>query len=421
MKNDKNKIIIGGMIIDGSGKEPESNKAIIIEGKYIKDIIEIEAVSDELKSTYEMFDMNGQYIMPGFIDTHTHIQLCGKQPEIQILKESIPKKTLRAAQNAKKTIEAGFTTIRDLGAEYLIDLGLRDAINEGLLVGPRMFVSGYKVMPTGADFALLSPEVDVRGRHTMDSPEEIKKGVRTLIARDVDVIKIMTSGRTFRENSSPDAYALSLEDTKLVVREAHNQNKKVSAHVHGQKGVKIALEARCDSLEHGTVLDDEDIETMVKHNIFLIPTFSYGKHIEVLGDNCGLPVYAINKALDSRQKRLKSFSKALKGGVKIAMGTDAGMPLVNHGENAFELETMVEAGMSIMQAIQSMTSCAAELLGQSEKIGTLTPGKLADIVIVEGDPLRDISILCHSENIKGVIKEGNIVVNKNLNRAIGTE
>jgi len=414
MGKDEVKIMAGGTIIDGKGSDPVKGRAIIIEGKSIKDIINIDSISDDMKHSHQIFDVTGQYIMPGFIDTHTHIQMCGKQPEIQILKESIPKKTLRAAANARKTIEAGFTTIRDLGAEYLIDLGLRDAINEGLSVGPRMFVSGYKIMPTGADFSLFSLEVEIGGKFTMDSPGEIKKAVRTLLARDVDLIKVMTSGRTLRETSSPDAYALSLEDTEIVVREAHNQNKKVSAHVHGKKGVKIALKAGCDSLEHGTLLDDEDIEMMLKNGVFLIPTFSYGKHIEMLGKKCDLPAYAIKKALDSREKRLKSFFKALKKGVKIAMGSDAGMPFADHGQNAFELTAMVEAGMTVMQSIQSMTSWAAELLDVSDKIGVIAPDKIADIVIVDKNPLKDIAVLCHKKNIKGVIKAGKIEIDRGL-------
>lgn len=417
---DKNnlKMLIGGTIIDGKGSNPIQDKAVIIEGKNIKDIVIVNSILKDNKTDYILLDLKGQYIMPGFIDAHTHIQLSGEQSEIQNFRESIPKKTLRAALHAKEIIEAGFTSIRDLGAEYLIDLGVRDAINEGLLIGPRMFVSGYKIMPTGADFPIYSPEVKIEGQHVMDSPGEIKREVRTLLAQGVDLIKVMTSGRTFRETSSPDAYALSLEDTKIAVQEAHNQNKKVSAHAHGKKGVKIALQAGCDSLEHGTILDDQDIEMMLKNNIFLVPTLSYGKHIEELGAKCNLPEYAIKKAIKSRKNRLNSFSKALKSGVKIAMGSDSGMPFVNHGENIYELMAMIEAGMTIMQAIQSMTSWAAELIGVSDKVGIIAPGKLADIVIADKNPLKDISVLYNKENIKGVVKEGKIEIDRGLKKMI---
>lgn len=407
-------VLAGGTIIDVNKSKLLKDQAIIIQDKYIKDIVPVDKIPRNIKQ--QIFDVKDHYILPGFIDTHTHMQMSGKEPEMRFFNESVPKKAFRAAANARKTLEAGFTTVRDLGAEYLIDLALRDAIHEGLATGPRMFVSGYKIMPTGADFPLYAPEIQISGQHTMDSPAEIKKAVRTLLARGVDLIKVMTSGRTFRPTSSPDAHALTLEDTKLIVEEAHNQNRAVSAHAHGSKGVKIALQAGCDTLEHGTFLDDEDIEMMIKNHVFLVPTLSYGKQIEILGDKCDLPGYAVKKALESRKTRMNSFAKALQNGVKIAMGSDAGMPFCGHGQNAFELIAMVEAGMSLMQSIQSMTCWAAELLDMSEQIGAITPDKFADIVIVDKNPLQDISILGQKQNIKAVLKEGQIVVDRGLKR-----
>ncbi len=407
------KVIFGGTLIDGTDTKPVENTVIIIKGGKIAEITDVNSFSEPKEASY-IFDARNKFILPGFIDCHTHIQLSEKQSELQIIKESIPLKTLRAASNAKKTVEVGFTTIRDLGAEYLIDLGVRNAIEKGLIIGPRMLVSGYKIMPTGADFPLYPPEVHIYGRETMDSPDEVRKAVRTLLARGVDIIKLMTSGRTFRKTSSPNSYALTLEEAKVAVCEAHNQNKKVAAHAHGKKGVKIALQAGCDSLEHGTTLDDDDTELMRKNGIFLVPTLSYGTHVEELGDKSGLPDYSIEKAIDGLHHRLKSFEKALKAEVKIAMGSDAGMPFVYHGENAFELVAMVEAGMTPIQAIVSMTSAGAELLGIADKIGIISEGKIADIVIVDKNPLEDISILQRKKNILAVLKEGNVLINRGL-------
>lgn len=407
------KVIFGGTLIDGTGAKPIENTVILIKGEKIDEITDVNSFSEPKEALY-IFDARNKFILPGFIDCHTHIQLSEKQSELQIIKESVSLKTLRAASNAKKTVEAGFTSIRDVGAENLIDVGLRDAINEGLIVGPRMFVSGYKIMPTGADFPLYPPEVQIYGRETMDSPDEVRKAVRTLLARGVDIIKLMVTGRTFRKTSSPNSYALTLEEAKVAVCEAHNQNKKVAAHAHGSKGVKIALQAGCDSLEHGTILDNDDIELMRKNDIFLVPTLSYGTHVEELGDKSGLPDFIIKKAIDGLHHRLKSFEKALKAEVRIAMGSDAGMPFINHGENAFELTTMVKAGMTPMQAILSMTSSGAELLGIANEVGIISEGKIADIVIVGKNPLEDISILQKKKNILAVLKEGETIINRGL-------
>jgi len=407
------KVIFGGTLIDGTDTKPIENTVTIIKGEKIAEITDVNSFSEPKEASY-IFDARNKFILPGFIDCHTHIQLSEKQSELQIIKESIPLKTLRAAFNAKKTVEAGFTSIRDLGAENLVDIGLRDAINEGLILGPRMFVSGYKIMPTGADFPLYPPEVQIYGRETMNSPDEVRKAVRTLLARGVDIIKLMATGRTFRKTSSPSSYALTLEEAKVAVCEAHNQNKKVAVHAHGKKGVKIALKAGCDSLEHGTILDNDDIELIRKNGIFLVPTLSYGTHIEKLGDKSGLPDFVVEKAIDGLHHRLRSFKKALKAEVKIAMGSDAGMPFVYHGENAFELTTMVEAGMTPMKAILSMTSAGAELLGIADKIGIISVDKIADIVIVSKNPLENISILQKKKNILAVLKEGEIIINRGL-------
>jgi imidazolonepropionase-like amidohydrolase len=248
----------------------------------------------------------------------------------------------------------------------------------------------------------------------MDSSDQVRKAVRTLLAGGVDLIKIMASGRTFRKSSSPDALALTLEEIRVAVWEAHNQGKKVSAHAHGNAGVKLALEAGCDSLEHGTHLDDADIDVMREKGIFLVPTLSFGKHLEEMGTGIDLPDYVIQKAMNSRKLRLESFKKALKGGVKIAMGSDSGMPYVDHGNNAFELSAMVDAGMTSMQAIVAATSSAAELLGILNEVGTISKGKLADLLIVDGNPLNDISILQERSKRIAVIKEGEIIINQGL-------
>lgn len=397
-------VLQGGKVIDGRGSEPQICD-IMICGNRIEKIFPGNR-SAGIAEDALFLDMSDMTILPGLIDTHTHIAMTKGDTELSGIKESVPFKTLKAFKNAEMTLEAGFTTIRDLGADNLIDLAVRDGINQKIIRGPRVLVSGFRILPTGADYPLYPPQVNFSERFTMDSPDEVRKATRSLLAMGVDVIKILTSGRTFRKSSSPDAYALSLEEATVAVEEAHNQGIPVSCHAHGSRGVKIALAAGCDTLEHGTTLDDEDIALMVKNGTFLVPTFSYGKRIEQNGDTSGLPDYIQQKALASRKRRLLSFKRALDGGVRYAMGSDAGMPLADHGKNAFEFYAMVEAGLTPMQAIMAGTSYAAECIGLEKEIGTLEEGKMADLIAVEGNPLEDISLLQDLSKIRYVMKEG---------------
>ena len=408
----KYQVITGGKLINGKKEEIVEDAVVIIKNKCIFDVGKKEDINIPSGDNVKEYNVNGKIIMPGLIDTHTHLQLVPDENELDVLQKSVPYKTLQARKNAVATIEGGFTTIRDLGAEHLVDLAVRDFVNNGLSKGPRILASGYKVIPTGADFRIYPKRVSIEGRKTMDSPAEIRREVRKLVALGVDQIKVMTSGRTFSKSSSPDSQTFTLKEIKAAVEEAHNHGKKVSAHAHGSKGVKLALKAGCDTIEHGTELDNEDIEYMIENDVFLIPTFSYGKRVEELKENSGLPSYIIKKALNSREKRLDSFRRAFKAGVKIAMGSDAGMPFVYHGTNAFELTEFVMAGMSNLDAVVTATGNAARALGIEQKTGTIERGKLADIIIVDGDPLKDINVLTEKENIQYIFKEGKVVMNR---------
>ena len=404
------RVISGGRLIDGTGRGVIDQAVVVIKDEKIIDVGkkgEVELPSGE---NVEYLNAEGKTIMPGLIDAHTHLQLVPDESEIDVLQKSVPYKTLQTERNDQATLEAGFTTVRDLGAEHLVDLAVRDAIRDGISQGPRVLASGYKVIPTGADFRIYPSRISIEGRKTMDSPAEIRQAVRELVALGVDQIKVMTSGRTFRKSSSPDAQSFSFEEIKTAVDEAHNHGKKVSAHAHGSKGVKLALKAGCDTIEHGTELDLEDIEYMIENDIFLIPTFTYGRKVKELRDKSGLPPYIIDKALKSREKRLDSFDRARQAGVKIAMGSDAGMPFVYHGGNAFELKEFVAAGMSEKEAVVSATGGAAVSLGIDDQTGTIEADKLADILIVDGDPLEEIGVLTDRDRIETVLKEGEVVV-----------
>lgn len=405
-------VIKAGLMIDGKGTVYKEDPVLILRGGKILKVgraTELEIPADE---DCTLIKADNKTVMPGLIDAHTHIQMSAGVKEYDLISRTVPYWAIRAGLNARKTLEAGFTTIRDLGAENLIDLAVRDAVNEGLIAGPRILASGYRILPTGADFQIYPPGVTIPGRRTMDSPYEIRKEIRTLVARGVDLIKVLTSGRTFKVSSSPDAQTFSREEMEAVVTEAHNHGKRVSAHAHGAKGVKLALETGCDTIEHGTELDIEDIEFMAEKGIFLIPTFSYSGNLIELGDSSGLPPFIVEKALRSREKRLQSFQLAKEGGVPIALGSDSGMPFVDHGKNARELQEFVKAGMTPHEAITAATQTAASALGIEDITGTLEEGKAADILIINGNPLQDISVLMDKNKILAVFKEGSLVVNR---------
>jgi|AntRauTorckE6833_2_1112554.scaffolds.fasta_scaffold00244_25 imidazolonepropionase-like amidohydrolase len=409
----KYKVIFAGFLIDGNGNSVE-NVVIIIKDNIIQDIKKEDEVVLPDKNNSVHIHAENSFVLPGLIDAHTHLQLNQGDGEFEMISENIPYQTLKASNNAKKTLNSGYTTVRDLGAEGLIDLGLRDAINNGYTLGPRMYVSGYKVIPTGADFQEYPEKLKIKNRYTMDSPYEIRRAVRRLASLGVDLIKVMTSGRTFRKSSNPDSPTYTYKELETVVVEAHNLGLRVSAHAHGKKGVKLALQTGCDTLEHGTELEDIDIQYMVENDIYLIPTFSYSGQIIKMDKDCPLPEYIIKKALKSRNKRLDSFKRAYKAGVKIAAGSDSGMPFVEHGNNVLELVEFVKAGMTEMEAIVSSTKTAAEAIGISDKIGTIEKNKYADIIIVKKNPLEDIEHLNEKDNIQVVIKDGTIVKNINL-------
>ncbi len=405
-------IITGGKLIDVEAGDIIEDSVIIIEDSRVtaagsSNDIELPTGADIIK-----VDASGRTTLPGLIDAHTHLQLVPAENEHETLIKSVPLKAIQAASNAQKTLEAGFTTIRDLGAEHLVDLAVRDAINDGFIIGPSVLASGYKIAPTGADFRIYPPEVKISGQYTMDSASEIRRATRELVALGVDQIKIMTSGRTFRKTSSPDTKVYSLKEVKTAVEIAHDNGLKVSAHAHGAAGVKLALEAGCDTIEHGTILDKADIEFMLENNIYLVPTFSYSSNLKRLKGDSGIPDYSINKALSSRGKRLKSFQAAYQAGVKIAMGSDSGMPFVPHGTNAIEIIEMVKAGMSNLDAIRSATIIAAGALGIEDRTGSIRPGKDADLIIVDGDPIKNIEVLSEINNIEMIIKSGEPVIKR---------
>lgn len=352
--------------------------------------------------------MTGKTILPGLIDCHVHLALDGSpDPMSKITTLADPMATIHMVKHGEATLRAGVTTVRDLGSKNFIDLQVRDAVNSGLINGPRMLCAGQMICITGGHGWPLGCEAD--------GPDAVRQAARKQIKAGVDCVKFMATGGVLTKGSRPGVPQLELEELKAGIEEAHKVSLKTAAHSQGPEGSRNAVLAGIDSLEHGIGLSEETIEEMVKRNVFLVPTFSPPVNIMARGEEAGIPKEFVEKTKRVEDEHIRSVFRAKKAGVKIAMGTDAGTPFNRHGENPFELLHMTEFGFSAAEAIVSATSTAAELLGLEEKIGTIAPGKLADLLIVEGNPLEDIRVLTDPGRIVAVFKEGREISGRNLN------
>src|SRR5579872_1545299 len=347
-------------------------------------------------------------LLPGLIDAHTHIT---SDPDFgyQELGISVPKEALIGAKNARVTLEAGFTTVRNVGARAFTDVALRDAINEGMVPGPRMIVSGPALSITGGhcDNDLLPYEYHAQSDGAADGVEAVQHKVREIIKYGADVIKICATGGVLSKGDDPQASQYTLEEMKAIVADAHRLGRKVAAHAHGAQGILWASEAGVDSIEHGSYIDDAGIAEMKKNGTYLVPTLYLGDWLLDNAERLRIPPEMVAKARVIVPMARKNIAHAFASGVKVAFGTDAAV--YPHGLNAREFAVMVKLGLSPLQSIQAATVNAADLLGWSDKIGTLESGKWADIIAVDGDPLQDVTTLQH---VKFVMKGGELVKNE---------
>lgn len=400
-------------LFDGTGKLPYGPVNVVIEDDKIASV----GPANELliPETADVLDGTGKFLMPGLIDSHVHITGSGDPDRLKRMKELVPHAAIRASLNAKATLEAGFTAIRDAGAAFLVDVALKQAVNEGLVPGPRMQVACRGLSITGGHGDTRNgwpPEIEFKGRYVVDSPDEARRAAREQLRDGADHIKLHATGGVMSEGDVPTARGLTLEEMKAAIEEAHNVGKKAMAHAQGSTGIKNAILAGISSIEHGFYLTDEIIELMLKKDVFLVPTLSAVHHIVERGVEAGIPEYGVRKAKEAQEAHLQSFAKAYRAGVKIAMGTDAATPFNYHGKNALELELMVKAGMKPIDALLSATKMGAELMGWGDKLGKVKPGFWADLILVDGDPLADIKILQDTSKISVVIKAGKIVVDR---------
>lgn len=413
-KDDKSStatVIKAGRLIDVAQASVLEKQLIVIEGDRVK------AVGAEGSLTIPagamVVDLGQATVLPGLIDCHTHITSQIENYLVDLVRKSSIDRAVVAHVYARRTLEAGFTTARDLGSGEFIDVALRKAINEGKIPGPRLLVSGHALSTTGGhgDISGVSPYLHLEQfSGVVDGVGEIRKKVRWNVKFGADVIKFMATAGVLSEEESMGAPQFSFEEMKAIVEEANRWGRRVAAHAHGAEGIKLAVRAGVTSIEHGSLIDDEGIALMKNNGAYLVPTIFAGDAVEQYGKQWNLPEKLMEKARALNIKKRENYRKAVRAGVKIAYGTDAGV--FPHGLNAMDFSRLVEAGMTPMQAIQSATTVAAELLDRSQEIGSIATGKYADLVAIAGDPLKDIRAL---EKI-GFVMKGGVVYKNELQR-----
>jgi imidazolonepropionase-like amidohydrolase len=350
-------------------------------------------------------DLGAATLLPGLIDVHTHLSSQSGDYYTDLFRRSPIDNAVRAPTYARNTLEAGFTTVRDVGAPGYIDIALRDAINDGSIAGPRMLAATLAISATGGhgDLNGFSPYVKVDGFSGIaDGIDEIRKRVRENVKRGADVIKVLAGAGVLSEEESAGAPQYSQEELNALVTEAAMWGRKVAAHAHGTEAIKRAVKAGVASVEHGGLVDEETVHLMTAKGTFLVPDIYTDVYILEHGVELGLPPKIIDKEKWLRGQQDVNWTRAFKAGVKFAFGTDAGV--YPHGQNAKQFTLLVKhIGMSPADAIRMATVNAAELLGWSDKVGRLAPGYYADLIAVDGDPLVDVSEL---ERVRWVMKGG---------------
>jgi imidazolonepropionase-like amidohydrolase len=402
----KRVVVKAGRLLDVKSGKMLTSQAIVIEGDKIVSV----GPANEAKAGADVttVDLSQATVLPGLIDAHTHLTFDVGAVGYPGLGISAPREALIGARNARITLQAGITTVRNVGARGFSDIALRDAINAGDVAGPRMVASGPALGITGGhcDNNLLAYEYHSSGEGVADGIEAVQHKVREVIKYGADVIKICATGGVMSRGDDPNASQFTLEEMKAIVAEAHRLGRKVAAHAHGAEGVRWASEAGVDSVEHGHLMDDAAIATLKKNGTYLVPTLYLVDWNKENAAKSGVPEYSRKKMQMVSEVGQRNVQKAMKAGVKIGMGTDAAV--YPHGLNAHELGVYVRLGMTPLQAIQTATVNDADLLGWSDKVGSIEPGKWADIIAVDGDPLQDVTTL---ENVKFVMKGGEVVKN----------
>ncbi len=391
-------------VVDGTGADPASADIAIEDGR----IVEVGTGLDGDES----IDLAGKAVLPGLFDCHTHV-IVSSIDTMRLIQTPFSYRFFQAAKNLEATIRIGITTVRDAGGA---DLGIKQAVEDGLVAGPRMHISlsmlsqtgghGDGWMPYGGSVRALLTKHPGVPETIVDGPDEMRHKVRELVRMGADVIKVATSGGVLSPRDKPTHAHFRPEELEVLVEEATAAGIFVMAHAQAASGIKNAIRAGIRSIDHGIYLDDEAVQLMLDRGTWLVPTLVAPRGVIDAADaGAAITEASVAKARDVVERHKASFAKAVSAGVKVAMGTDSGV--TPHGQNLRELELMVEGGMTPMQAIEATTRSAAELMGLQDELGTLEPGKRADLVLVEGDPL-DVATL--ADRVTAVYKDGQQLV-----------
>jgi len=400
-------VIRAGRVLDVRTGAMRPNQAIVIDGDKITQIV---AAADAPANGVDVaIDLPDATLLPGLIDMHTHLTFELSSLGYTGLGISTAREALHGARNAKITLEAGFTTVRNLGAFDYADIALRDAVNGGDVIGPRIVASGPALSISGGhcDENLLAPAFHFQAGGVADGVEAVQHKVREIIKYGADVIKVCATGGVLSKGDDPNASQYTLEEMKAIVADAHRLGRRVAAHAHGAEGVRWASDAGVDSIEHGHYMDDTAIATMKKNGTYLVPTLFLTEYMQEHLKDSGVPEYSKQKMREVAAAAPVNVKKAFAAGVKVAFGTDAAV--YPHGLNAGEFHVYVKLGMTPLAAIQTATINASDLLGPKFLVGSLEPGKFADVIAVDGDPTKDVTIL---EHVKFVMKGGTVYKNE---------
>ncbi len=403
--------IKAGRLIDADAGKVLTEQVILIRGN------KIEAVGSgvAIPSGATVIDLSRMTVLAGLIDCHTHIAdgAHGEGDPMFQLKKSASQTVLESVPNARVTLESGFTTVRDVGVyRALNDVALRDAINRGDIVGPRMYVAGAYITITGGAGAMtgMAPDIqlplDFRYGEA-NSPWEVRQKVRLLAHDGVDHIKVLSTGAVLTHGSNPKSIEFTPEELQAVVDEASHFGLRVESHAHAPEGIKNAIRAGVASIEHATLIDDEGIALAKQHGTYLDMDIYDEECIQEGGKTGKTPKDFLEHDRELGEIQRENFRKAVKAGVKMAFGTDAGV--CPYGTSGKQFAYMVKYGMTPMQAIQAATSSAADLLGHADVLGSIKPGKYADVIAVSGDPLQDVGVL---ESVSFVMKDGKVYKQK---------